>query len=107
MMLIGLLLAASGPVYLDCQLNVDGKEQGVSITVDEQSGKATVRLPTGRVTMNDAAFEATTVTIPDHPVKWVVNRVTLGLTRNWPTLGTDANETGKCQRAKPPADRAF
>lgn len=106
-MFSALLFAAAAPTYLQCELQIEGKAEPVELSVDEATGRATVRTGTGRVLERSAAFSPKSVTIPDHPTVLTVDRVSLSLRRDWPTVSDASPEVGKCQLAKHPAERAF
>ncbi|MBD8677923.1 hypothetical protein [Sphingomonas sp. CFBP 13720] len=108
MSFVALFVVVAAPVYLTCNLN-PAKPFPVQIAADEANGRATVTFPSnGRSVIRRAVFDEKTVTILDNSAVWKIDRVTLEVRRRFDAApASEPDETGGCEVAKPPENRAF
>ncbi len=106
--MLWMLLAASAPTYLSCQVPAAPEPFSVEMTLDEGQGRATIGIPsTDIVYVETAAFAPGSVIIRDEHSTWTINRVTLAVQRAY-RFGTQPNiDTGSCKVRPVPAKRAF
>lgn len=100
--------ALAAPVYLACTVQQGSGPIAVEITADEADQRAIVLLPgTGRVVTRKALFSPTEVNILDDETTWVVDRVSLNITRRFDLGDHHSAYPGKCAIKPAPPKRAF
>ncbi|MEH3121077.1 MAG: hypothetical protein PGN16_03710 [Sphingomonas phyllosphaerae] len=106
--MLWMLLAASAPIYLSCEVPSGPNPNPVEMTLDETQGRATIYVvSTGVAYKAPAAFTSEKVIVREEQSVWTIDRTTLAAERSY-NFGRQPNfDTGKCVVKPAPANRAF
>ena len=98
--------AIAEPIYLACNLVIEGNQSPINFTVDEGAGTVSITIVTSGSTRTvRGTFAPDKVVVDEGDVRWEINRINLGFSRVLVALG-NSTDSGRCEIQSAPK-RAF